>query len=381
MKTIRLVSMFYFNSNIAGKDMFLVPKYLSDYLGAKGEIVYPKWDENSHFGDEYRGIKLIPIKSLSKFNSTLWSEKEMLWWLIKNARTIDVLCLFWLNPRNIFFANVYKILNRKGICYVKGDLGNVDFSKKNVKGFKQYFKNQLLKAVKIYSVETVINYQAIKRGVLGEHLRNSTVYMSNGCDFDLLEEMGIVQQKFEEKRNLIITVGRLGTSQKNNELMLSALEGLDMKNWEFILIGNAEEEFVEKFNDFLIRNPDKKDRVILKGPIYDRKLLLKSYNDAKVFLLTSDWEGMANVFPEALTFGNYIISTNVSGSNEISDNGRLGKIIDVGDVEALRIVLCDVFRGKIDLEANFKKAIEFSDSKFNWRKLVEEVGDRIKSKI
>lgn len=370
--------MFYFNSNIAGKDMFLVPKYLSDYLGAKGEIVYPKWAENADFGNEYRGVKLVPIRSLSKFHSTLWSEKEMIWWLLKNSKNIDVLCLFWLNPRNIFFANIYKMLNRKGVCYVKADLGYTDFTKISVNGIKGYFKNYFSKVVDIYSVETERNYLAIKDGALGDQMKNSTVFMSNGFDIELFEKFNIAKRDFNEKESLLITVGRIGHKEKNNEMMLQALDGIDMMDWKFMLVGNIEDDFLNVFEDFILRNPDKKDKVILTGGIYDREKLWDIYNRAKAFVLTSPKEGMPIVFSEALAFGNFIITTNVSGSSEISDNGRLGKIVDVGDVDALRIALCDLFTGKLDLETNYKSAIKLSDAKFNWRKLVEAVGDRIK---
>lgn len=377
MKSKRLVSLFYFNTNIAGKDMFLVPKYLSDFLGVKGEIVYPKWEDNKEFKTEYRGVKLVPVSSRSKFNSTFWSEKEMIWWLIRNAKNIDVLCFFWLNPRNILFANIYKILNSKGICYVKGDLGYTDFSKLSNKGIKNLLKNLFLKAVDIYSVETMINYNSIKQGFFGEHLRKSTVLMSNGFDVELFEKLNITKRNFSEKENLLITVGRIGHKEKNNEMMLYALDGVDMKDWKFMLIGNVEEEFFKVYNDFLLRNPDKKEKVILTGAIYDRKELWEFYNKSKTFILTSPKEGFPIVYSEALAFGNYIITTNVSGSRDILDNGKLGKVIEVGDVGALRAALCDVFESRVDLESNYEEAIKLSDSKFNWKKLVEVVGDRI----
>lgn len=377
MKEKRLVSIFYFDANIAGKDMFLVPKYLSNYLGMQGEIVYPINQDNIDFDDSYRNMKLTPIKSLSKFHSTIWSEKEMAWWLIKNAKRIDVLCLFWLNQRNIIFAKIYKLLNPNGICYVKGDLGYTDFSKLPNKGFWSYFRKLFTKAIDIYSVETEVNYEAIKQGLFGDHLRKSTVLMSNGFDIELFENLNITKRHFDKKENLLITVGRLGTAQKNNEMMLAALDGVDMYNWKFMLVGNVEAEFLKAFNEFILRNPDKRDKVLITGAIYDRAKLFDLYNKSKLFILTSNWEGMANVFPEALALGNYIITTNVSGSKEISDNERLGKIINIGDIDALRTALRDVFESKVDLETNYREAINFSDSNFNWRQLIAKVGDRI----
>ena len=67
----------------------------------------------------------------------------------------------------------------------------------------------------------------------------------------------------------------------------------------------------------------------------------------------------------------------MSGAKEISDNNKIGKLIDIGDVDALRNVLCDVFENKIDLEDNYNKAINFSETKFNWIKLVKVIGDKV----
>jgi len=39
--------------------------------------------------------------------------------------------------------------------------------------------------------------------------------------------------------------------------------------------------------------------------------------------------------------------------------------------------LRDVFESKVDLETNYREAINFSDSNFNWRQLIAKVGDRI----
>lgn len=377
MKGKRLVSLFYFNTNVAGKDMFLVPKYLSDYLGMQGEIVYPLNQDNIDFGNVYRGMKLTPIKSLSKFHSTLWSEKEMFWWLVKNAKTIDVLCLFWLNSRNIIFARVYKLLNPKGICYIKGDLGYTDFSQVNNKGIKSYFRNLFLKSIDVYSVETEKNYIEIKAGGLGEHLSKITILMSNGFDIELFENINITKREFNQKENLIITVGRIGHREKNNEMMLEAIDGVEMGDWKFFLIGNVENEFLKVYTEFIERNPDKASKVLLTGPIYNRKELWEIYNRSKVFLLTSPKEGFPIVYSEALSFGNFIITTDVSGSSEISNKGSLGKIIKIGDVDSLRYIISDVIRSKINLEFNYSQAIKFSDSNFNWRKLVARVGARI----
>lgn len=57
---------------------------------------------------------------------------------------------------------------------------------------------------------------------------------------------------------------------------------------------------------------------------------------ANVFALSSRYEGLSNVMIEALASGTAVVATDCpSGSAEILDNGRYGRLVDVGDHEAM----------------------------------------------
>lgn len=372
---LHIVSMFHLNANIAGKDMFLVPMYLGRHLGASVELVYPKAEFNKEFAGEYRGVKLTPIKSKSKYYSTFWSEKEMGWWLIKNARRIDVLFLFWLNPRNALFARIYKFLNPKGVCYIKGDINRAEPSASKI---KQKIWNYLYRSVDVFSVETETIYQQIRQGMMGDRLAQSVVLMSNGFDIETFEQLNIERRSYAQKENVMLTVGRIGSEQKNNEMMLAAVDGLDLKDWKLLLVGPVEDRFRATYDDFITRNPDKRDQVILTGSINDRKELWQTYNMSKVFLLTSPVECMAQVYSEALAFGNYIITTAVQGSIEITDNERLGCIVGLTDTYALRQAIAQIITGEKDISGIASEAIKLSEEKYNWRCLTRGVAQRIR---
>ena len=72
-----------------------------------------------------------------------------------------------------------------------------------------------------------------------------------------------------------------------------------------------------------------------------------------VFVLSSAWEGLANVLIEALACGCRVVSTDCQyGPAEILDNGRYGMLVPVGSPEAL----AGAIRTALDQSPNPDKA-------------------------
>jgi len=79
-----------------------------------------------------------------------------------------------------------------------------------------------------------------------------------------------------------------------------------------------------------------------------------------VFVLSSRWEGFANVVLEAMACGAPIVATDCGGPADILRNGRLGRVVPVDDVEAMAAAIQDVLRYPPDKAALVEQARKYS---------------------
>ncbi|MCW3848506.1 glycosyltransferase [Sphingomonas sp. LB-2] len=82
---------------------------------------------------------------------------------------------------------------------------------------------------------------------------------------------------------------------------------------------------------------------------------------ADVFVLSSRWEGFANVVAEALACGTRVVSTDCpSGPAEILENGRYGTLVPIQHVEALADAMGAAIDAPVDRDALRARANDFA---------------------
>lgn len=367
----------HFEKEHLGKDVFLVPYYLGKELSYEVTIVYQKTKTNNLFkNNTYKGVKLrslINIFKLNKLQNISFFLSSLLY-VIKNGKKIDLLMTFHFRFTSAILCILYKMINPNGKFYLKVDGGkDILEVRKKASYFKNILYNKLLNQSDYISLETSKVY---KLWIDHLNIQEKIFLVKNGFDEMELDKSSIKLIPFAKKENIVITVGRIGAVEKNTLMFLRAIEKLsELKDWKFFLIGPIEDKFKNSINEFHIKNPELKDKIIFTGSIYEKKDLWEYYNKAKVFVLTSITECFALVYTEAYRFNNYIISTDVGGAKDtIEKNENFGKLVGQNNDEELKFVLEQI----INDNNYFIKYPDKDHSDNSWQICLKSLVDSIK---
>lgn len=140
-----------------------------------------------------------------------------------------------------------------------------------------------------------------------------------------------------KKSNTIVTAGRL-VSQKRHDLLIKSFSKFKTTHPDYQLIIYGEGTEKEKLISLTKKLGLFKD-VSFPGNAKD---LWEKIKSAKMFVMSSDFEGMSNSMIESMCLGIPTISTRVSGATDLIQNNHNGILIDTGDDEALYQSLCKV---------------------------------------
>ena len=110
-----------------------------------------------------------------------------------------------------------------------------DFFKKRNEIAEYKKRKKLVTMVDLISYETEDSYNEMKYSYAGVDTKGKVIYLPNGYD-NLEIERNYKIKNMDNKKNIILTVGRLGTEAKNTEFLLESLKKLISKIGNFILL-------------------------------------------------------------------------------------------------------------------------------------------------
>lgn len=230
-------------------------------------------------------------------------------------------------------------------------------------------------------------------GWIGKIVANYILPLANGCVFQTEDAQKWFPQKLQKKSKIIfnevsekffsverdivkniVSIGRL-TKQKNQKLLIEAFSEVvqEFPNEKLLIYGDG--VLKKDLQDF-INSKKMTDKILLMGTTNNVDIVL---SQAKIFVLSSDYEGMPNVLLEALAVGVPSISTNCpcGGPKMLIKSNFNGILIQVGNKEELKEGLLKLLNDKelyfnISNNAkqsalNFKPEIVFQE----WKEFVE----------
>ncbi|MCR5833698.1 MAG: glycosyltransferase [Selenomonadaceae bacterium] len=337
------------------KDCGLVPYLLHKNYGFRSVMVGIKNDESYPYLDKYVcGLEMDFLPEDT--------EKARINYIKEHAADMDLLILYGAYPAYIPLVKFYKTLRPDGKIYLATDM-NIAWADR-IPHESQIYKNFLQSCdVVAASCRATQKYISTKWSVPVDLLRNGWYNFFN--------------VKFNDvpKENIILTVGRIGSQQKQNHILLEAFAKVANKlpDWNLRLVGGVDKNFKTYTEKYFAQNPNLRSRVTFTGLIADKATLIEEYKRAKIFCLTSNFEGAPNVIAEALFSGDYIITSAVDAADDMTDSGNCGKIFPIGNVNALAEIFAEVCRDDKLLKNGGRLAAANAAKNFDENKIVAKL--------
>lgn len=358
MKSKTFVTIFTRLKNI---DLLKMPGMTSYYLSRLTDnrincsLVTLNNDDYSYYETYRSDYNLVILGDKKKLKSPF---KIIFTYLRNNAKKIDCLNLYHLDLETYFYSLVYKHYNKKGKIFLELDADeriSEFFEPASRKGILKSTNNiRPLKRVIFNGLVKRADYIAAEANKIYDYLISKGNNMLNRKLF--LNPYGINTEELRKninpdikKENIVLTVGRIGDYQKNNEMLLDAIKKLETINgWKFYFVGPIEKGFQKNINDFFANYPEIKNKVLFTGEVNDRNKLCEYMQSSKVFCLTSRYESWGIVLAEAAFYNCYIISTDVGCAKDVLENMVSGMTVaDSGD---LVNILNSIINGKAQVD-------------------------------
>lgn len=208
----------------------------------------------------------------------------------------------------------------------------------------------------------------------------------NGVDFDHYDRAleGFDREKYRRTlstsaRLLVGTVGELSETKGQEDFVRAAASvarhgdsarrgGLDV---EFVIVGedNSEDQRTRRRLEQIIEEENLRERVHFRGYAPDLPRLLAAL-DVYVSASRAEAFGLATV--EAMICGAPVVATATDGSREIVEDGRTGRLVPVGNVEALSAALTELLADGRERERFSTNALHSVTERFSLKRMVDE---------
>lgn len=191
-------------------------------------------------------------------------------------------------------------------------------------------------------VSSVLEEMGLREGI-GRPGQYVTIYSG----IDLTEFDQSASERDQKRRELGIpagvpvigTIGRLSPQKSPEDFLAAARKVIQqMPEVRFLIVGDGP---LRGRVEESIRATGISDKVLLTGIRHDVPGLMASLD---VFVLSSLWEGLPRVIPQAMAAGRPVVCTNVDGNAEAVLDGVNGLLVPARDTDALADAILQLLR-------------------------------------
>lgn len=354
----------------------MVPYTLYKHYGYDSEVLAYNQGEYPFLDNEVKGLKIRFLKPFPTRKSIL----PYLFYFARHARNIDVLMVYNVKKRPIYYGLMYKFFNPTGFLHVRADTSEpkigfyVEHAFFLYKWYMQFLGRRFLNKCNTISVETSYifeHYHPVDRSKL--------IKIPCGFDPDIAAKVGVPVRSFAEKENIVLHVARIGAWNKFSEHILDTLARIDVPDdWQFIFVGSQTAAFKEYAKQFMTDHPDKAHRVQLVEHTENKADLYDYYSRAKIFCLPSRREPFGNVLVEAQYYANVIVgSSHIPSVQDLTDQGKSGLMFDVNSPSEMGEQLLKLMQDQELLAEMSAAARSYCENNLIWKDIVAPLHNRI----
>lgn len=236
----------------------------------------------------------------------------------------------------------------------------------NINGIKA----KMFQTVALQSAKHVVFQTAGARDYYGKRVQRKATIILNPFDSDRLPT------EQTQKQNLLVSVGRLNP-QKNQKVLVDAFQKVADQYPKHKLViygeGPLRQQLQEQIDGYGLS-----DRILLPG---NEKNILEKLQKAKMFVFSSNFEGLPNALIEAMAVGLPCVSTDCSpgGARELIENYKNGILVPCGDADRMAEGIDYLLRHPDEAEAMGKEAekitqrLDIEKIASQWEQLLKQV--------
>lgn len=322
-------------------------------------------------------IRIIPIKPLNGLLGLLSCFKTI--FNITKDYDYVVLNTYHYRVNFLLLGLVLKVLTKKLSHYVKFDVNakTVDLMFSNTSWYMKPFRNYFLSKVDVLSVEAKEAYDFFKST---DFLSKNVYLIPNGVKVEDLNKYSD-SQILKAKEKIIFTASRLESEQKNIKLLIDSYckSELSTSNWSLLLAGSSD-DIIRQYAFKKAKQYNVEHHNIKFLGMLNRRDLFSMMERAKIFALSSKFEGFSLILPEASAHACLIVSTDVSGVKDITNEGKLGfiaqhNIDDLSD-KLILATSSEYEKGNLAIQQR-----EYCLNNFDWNIICSKLNDILNEKI